>query len=323
MNPGKPLIAVLGATGAQGGGLARALLADPQRRFAVRALTRRPDAPSARTLAHAGAEVVATDLDDAASLQRSFAGAHGVFAVTNFWEHRSPGREFAQVAHIASAASSAGVAHVIWSTLEDTRRWVPLDDDRMPTLMGQWKVPHLDAKGAANAIFREHGVPTTLLYTSFFWDNLIHFGMAPQRGEDGILTFALPLGDRALPGIAAADVGPCAMALFKQGEHAVGQSVGIAGGHLGGAQMAQALTHALGEPVVYRALPFPAYAALGFPGAADLANMFQFKHDFNDEYCARRPVMATRALHPGLLAFDDWLALHVHELPVPRPVVAV
>jgi uncharacterized protein YbjT (DUF2867 family) len=313
----RPLLAILGATGAQGGGLARAALADPARRFEVRALTRRTDSPAARVLAEAGAQVVAADLDDAASLERAFAGAHGVFALTSFWEHFSPGKELAQAANIASAAKAAAVRHLIWSTLEDTREFMALDDPSMPTLMGRYKVPHFDAKGEANSLFAQAGVPTTLLYLSFYWDNLIHFGMGPRRLPGGELAFALPIGAAPMPGIAAEDIGACALALFAQGDAAVGQRVGIAGEHLTLEQMALALGRAMGEPVHPLAMPPQDYARLDFPGADDLANMFQFKTDFNRAFCARRPVAATRALHPGLQGFDAWLARHGHHIAVP------
>jgi uncharacterized protein YbjT (DUF2867 family) len=307
-------IAVLGATGAQGGGLVRAMQADPQGLHAPRALTRRPSSDPARALADAGAEVVPADLDDLDSLVHAFDGMHGVFAVTNYWEHQSPQAEHRQARNVALAAKRTGVRHVVWSTLEDTRALVPLDDPRMPVLGGRYKVPHMDAKGEANAVFGELGVPATFLYTSFYWDNLIHFGMAPRRGPDGSLAFTLPLGEARLPGIAAADIGACALALFRQGETAIGRHVGIAGEHPSGAQMAAALGRALGEPVRYQAIGFGDYARLGFPGAPDLANMFQYKHDFNPRYCASRPVAATRVLHPALLGFDGWLARHREAL---------
>ncbi len=313
----RPVIAVLGATGAQGGGLVRALLADPQARFAARALTRQPTGSRARRLAAAGADVVAADLDDVDSLVAAFTGVHGVFAVTNFWEHFSPETELQQAENIAVAAREAGVAHLVWSTLEDTRLRVPLDDPRMPTLMERYKVPHFDAKGEANGWFRRYGVPTTFLNTSFFWDNLIHFGMGPKRWEDGSLFFVLPMGRRPLPGIAAADIGPCAFGVFAQGASMIGRNIGIAGEHLTGQQMADALSRTLGEPVRHVDMPPPQYAALGFPGSVDLANMFQFKHDFNDIFCASRAVDATRALHPGLLDFDGWLQRHGQDIVVP------
>src|SRR5512145_1495949 len=136
----RKIIAVTGATGAQGGGLVRAILADPSGGYAVRAITRDVNSAKAKALAKLGAEVVAADIDDAASLERALAGAYGAFCVTFFWDHFSPDRELQQARNMAQAARRAGVKHVIWSTLEDTRRWVPLSDDRMPTLMGRYKV---------------------------------------------------------------------------------------------------------------------------------------------------------------------------------------
>lgn len=313
----RPVIAVIGATGAQGGGLVRAMLADPQRRFQPRALTRRPYSPAALALAKADVELRGADLDDVEALATAFAGAHGVFALTNFWEHLSPGTELAQAANVAAAAQRAGVRHVVWSTLEDTRQFVPLDDPRMPTLMGRYKVPHFDAKGEANEYFTHLGVPTTFMYTSFYWDNLIHFGMGPQRDASGNLMFTLPMDDRKLPGIAGADIGVCAFGIFAEGTSLVGARVGIAGEHLTGAEMADALTHAVGEPVRHFAMPPEQYAKLGFPGADDLANMFQFKRDFNEAFCGLRSVQRSRALNPGLMNFEQWLQRHRSALPIP------
>jgi uncharacterized protein YbjT (DUF2867 family) len=312
----KPLITVFGATGAQGGGLARALLQASDRPFRVRAVTRKPGGAAAAALSALGADVVAADLDDPASVQRAMHGAHGAFCVTNFWEHFSPEKELAQAETMAEAARRERVRHVIWSTLEDTRRFLPADGRHMPVLMQRYNVPHFDAKGQADQSFIDRGLPLTLLATSFYWDNLIHFGMEPQRDASGRLGFVLPMGPAPLPGIAAADIGPCAAALFRQGEAAIGRKVGIAGEHLNGAQMAAALARALGEPVQHVAMAPADYARLGFPGADDLANMFQFKRDFNAAYCAARPVSATRALHPGLQSFGDWLRVHAARIPV-------
>jgi uncharacterized protein YbjT (DUF2867 family) len=308
------LITVFGATGAQGGGLARAILADAQRRFRVRAVTRRPDSPAARALAAAGAEIVVADLDDPAGVEQAMAGSHGAFCVTNYWEHCSPGREIAQAQTMARAAAGAGVRHVVWSTLEDTRDAIPADGSRMPVLLGEFNVPHFDGKGAANPVFFELGLPTTLLYTSFYWDNLVRFGMGPRRRDDGRLGFALPMADRRLPGIAAEDIGRCALGIFARGPELVGKSVGIAGEHLTGAQMAEQMSLLLDQPVVHEALSPEQYRALGFPGADDLGNMFQFKRDFEHAYCAARSVACARELNPRLRSFAAWLAEHREEL---------
>jgi uncharacterized protein YbjT (DUF2867 family) len=313
--PEKKIIAVVGATGAQGGGLVRAIVNDADGEFSARAITRNADSDSARELAAMGVEVVAADVDDTASLERAFEGAYGAFCVTFFWEHFSPEQEGQQVKNMASAAKSAGVKHVVWSTLEDTRQWVPLEDERMPTLMGSYKVPHFDAKGESDRYFAEAGVPTTNLLTSFYWDNLIHFGMGPKPGPDGTLTFTLPMGEGKLPGIAAEDIGRAAYEIFKRGDEYIGTTVGVAGEHLTGEEMAAALTKAYGSTVAYNAIEPEVYRGFGFPGAEDLGNMFQFKRDFQEVFCGHREVEASRSLLPSLKTFEEWLSQNASRIP--------
>ena len=310
------IIAVVGATGAQGGRLVRALLEDKSGEFAVRAITRKVDSDKAKALAQAGAEVVAADLDDVASLERAFEGAYGAFCITNFWEHFSVEKEQAQARNMAQAAKAAGLKHVVWSTLEDTRKWVPLADDRMPTLQGKYKVPHFDGKGEIDPIWKEQGVPTTLLLTSFYWDNFIHFGMGPKKGPDGTLAITLPMGNAKLPGIAAEDIGRCAYGIFKRGSEMVGKTVAIAGGHPTGAEMAASFTKALGQKVVYNDVSPATYRGFGFPGADDLGNMFQFKRDFNDYFTKVRDLGRSRELNPRLQSFDQWLARNKERIPL-------
>ena len=312
----KKIIAVVGATGAQGGGLVRAILSDPASGFAARALTRDVNSAKAKELAKLGAQVVAADVDSIDSLKKAFQGVYGGFCVTFFWEHFSPGKETGQARAMAEAAKHAGVQHVIWSTLEDTRKWVPLTDNRMPTLQGKYKVPHLDAKGEADKIFTDLGVPTTFLLTSFYWDNFIHFGMGPKKGPDGKLAITLPMGDKKLPGIAVEDIGKCAHGIFKKGRELIGKTVGIAGEHLTGAQMAAALTAALGQEVRYNDVPPEVYRSFGFPGADDLGNMFQFKRDFESYYCGARDLGFSRTLNPSLQTFDSWLARNKSRIPL-------
>jgi uncharacterized protein YbjT (DUF2867 family) len=313
----KKIIAVVGATGAQGGGLVRAILADRSGSFAVRAITRNPGSEKAQALQAAGAEVVGGDTDNPATLDRAFAGAYGAFCLTNFWEHFSPERELTQARNMAQAVKAAGVQHVIWSTLEDTRKWVPLEDDRMPTLMGKYKVPHFDAKGEADQIFRDLGVPTTFLLTAFYWENLIYFGSGPQRGQDGALAITFPMDNKPLPSIAVEDIGKCAYGIFKRGREFINETVGIAGQHLTGPEMARALTQALGQEVRYNNVPPEVYRSFGFPGADDLGNMFQFKRDFNDYFVGARDLAFTRTLNPELQTFEEWLAVHKDQIPLP------
>ena len=313
----KKIIAVIGATGAQGGGLVRAILADRNGSFGVRAITRNPESEKAQALRAAGAEVVWGDADDPATLSGAFAGVYGAFLLTNFWEHFSPERELTQARNMAQAAKAAGIQHVIWSTLEDTRKWVPLEDNRMPTLMGKYKVPHFDAKGEADEIFRQLGVPTTFLLTAFYWDNFIYFGAGPQRGPDGSLALTFPMDDKRLSGIAAEDIGKCAYGIFKRGREFINQTVAIAGEHLTGKQLAEGMSRAVGQEVRYNNVPPEVYRSFGFPGADDLGNMFQFKRDFNDYFVGVRDIKFARDLNPELQTFDEWLAVHGAEIPIP------
>ena len=312
----KKTIAVIGATGVQGGGLVRAILADPEQRFAVRAITRKTDSEKARALAAAGAEVVAGDADDPASLERAFAGAHGAFLVTNFWEHFSGERELNQAAAMARATKTAGVAHAVWSTLEDTRLAFPLDDPRLKTLQGKYKVPHFDAKGEADAIFAAEAAPTSYLLVAFYWENFIYFGQGPRKGADGNVVFALPLGGGKLPGIAAEDIGKCAYGIFRRGPEAAGQRFGVAGEVLSGPEYAAAFSRHLGVPVSFYDMPFDDYRALGFPGADDMGNMYEHHAILGEEFRRNRSPEVARALNPALQSFDDWLSANASRIPL-------
>lgn len=313
----KKIIAVVGATGAQGSGLVHSILKDSDSPFSVRALTRNPDSDKARALAAAGAEVVAADVDDPESLKQAFDGCYGAFCVTFFWEHFSPEKESAQAGYMAQTAKQAGLEHVIWSTLEDTRQWVPLSDDRMPTLMNHYKVPHFDAKGQADQHFKAAGVPTTFMLTSFYWDNLASpFGLAPKKQADGSYALVLPMGDKKLPGIAAEDIGKCAYGIFKKGPSLAGELIGIAGEHLTGEQMAAVLSAQLGVTIAYQPVPPAVFRSFGFPGADDLGNMFQFKADFESDFCAARSLETSRSLNPELQTFADWVTAHKAQIPL-------
>ena len=312
----KKIIAVVGATGAQGGGLVRAILNDPNGSFAARAITRDVTSDQARTLYRLGAEVVAADIDDEASLASALQGAYGAYFVTFFWAHFSPDKEMAEARNMARAAKASGIQHAIWSTLEDTRQWIPLSDNRMPTLMGHFKVPHFDSKGAANQAFVDEGVPTTFLNTSFYWENFIHFGMGPKPGPDGKLAITFPLADKKMPSIAVEDIGKCAYGVFKKGPELIGKTIGIAGEHLSGQQMADAFGKALGKEVRYNDVPPEVYRGFGFSGAEDLGNMFQFKRDFESYYCGARDLAVSRALNPELLTFAEWLEENKDRIPL-------
>ena len=259
-----PVIAVVGTAGAQGGGLARAILADPARSFTVRAITHPVDGVAARALTALGAQVVEADFDDAASLERELQGSYGVFA------------DLENVKHVAEAARRAAVRHVVWSSREETRK----------------SEPHFNAECAADALLRD--LPMTVLRISYLWDNLVPLGMGLRRAADGVLDFVLPMGTRRLPGLAAADIGPCALGIFQRCGQFIGHTVRIASECLDGAQIAAALSGAIGEPV--RCVTTP------------LANRRRYRRDCNDTHCADCAVALTLELHPGLMNFKQWLA---------------
>jgi uncharacterized protein YbjT (DUF2867 family) len=302
----KKIIAVVGSTGSQGGGLVRAILADPGGGFAARAITRDTGKDKARALAAAGAEVVSADLDNVDSLKKAFAGAYGVYGVTNFWEHFSGEKEIQQAKNIAEAAKAAGVKHVIWSTMEDTRKLMSADDTRMPILQGKYRVPHFDAKADANAAFS--GLPTTYLVLPFYWDNLYLFGLAPKKDDKGVYSWTFPMGEAKLPGIGKEDIGKAAYGVFKAGSEYIGKTVGIAGESLSFQEMSKKLETIGISPVQFNAVDANVFRGFGFPGADEYGNMFQVYRDFEKEVNALRTVEATRKLNPSVQNFDQWLA---------------
>ena len=312
----KEIITIFGATGAQGGGLARAILQDNSSPFGVRAVTRDITSDKAKELARLGAELVAADIDDRQSVENALKGAYGAFFVTFFWAHYSAEKEKAEAAIFAGTAKQADLKHVIWSTLEDTREYIPLSDDRMPTLQGQYKVPHFDGKGESDKLFIGAGIPTTFLLASFYWDNFIFFGAGPKRGKDGVLALTMPIGDSKMAGIAAEDIGKCAYGIFKKGTEMVGRRIGIAGEQLTGNELADALAGALGERVIYNNIPADVYRGFGFPAADELGNMFQFYDEFEKELNMTRDVSFSKQLNPDLLDFEQWLNKYASQIPI-------
>ncbi|MEO7998454.1 MAG: NmrA/HSCARG family protein [Gemmatimonadaceae bacterium] len=309
------IIAVVGATGAQGGGLAHAILKDSSHEFACRAITRKAGSDAARVLLTEGAEIVVADLDDVESLTKAFTGAYGAFCVTNFWEHFSGAKEIEQAKNLADAARAAGVQHVIWSTLEDTRKYMDPADTRMPMLQEKYRVPHFDAKADANAFF--DGLPLTLLRTSFYWDNLYAFGSGPKKGEDGTYSWAFPMGDKRMAGIAAEDIGKIAFGIFKAGKRFIGQDVGVASEFVTVKEMGEGISNALQcGPITYHDVSADAYRAFGFPGADELGNMFQIYRDFEEPFCAARDPKLARELNPDMLSYEQFLEKYKHRIPM-------
>ncbi|MCW2653510.1 MAG: NmrA/HSCARG family protein [Mycobacterium sp.] len=320
----KTIIAVVGATGAQGGGLLRAILADPDGPFTARALTRNAGSDRARELASQGAEVVEADLDDETSLRKAFDGAYGAYVVTNFWAQRTPEQEQArtraqmeldQAAAAARAAKDTELRHVVWSTLEDTRPHFARLGSNVPNALGNYKVPHFDAKAEANTFFTDLSVPTTFLQTTAYYE-AFQQGQGPHRNDNGELVLSLAMADNPMALIAAEDIGKTALGVFRRGGQFIGKTVSIAGTIATGEELAAKFTAALGEKVVYRPLTADAMRASDQPGAVEVANNFQFYSDASQYFTAVRNLDLVRELNPELQSLDSWLTEHKSEIPL-------
>ena len=309
------VIAVVGATGAQGGGLVRAILADPDGGFVPRAITRDPAGEKATCSRPSWESKSSRPIWTTVRVSRGPSQeltASSASPTSGSTSRRT--RRSSRPATRPRQPRQPVVRHAIWSSLEDTRRFVT--DDRMPNLQEKYKVPHFDAKEVAEGLFREAGVPTTVLRTAFYWENFVYFGLGPQRGEDGVLAITFPLGSARMPSMAAEDIGKIAYGIFKRGDELIGQTISVAGDHPTGAEFAQKLGAALGEEVRYNDIDPDVYRSFDFPAADELGNMFQFKRDFEAEYVGARDLEVARSLNPELQDFDAWLAANSGRIPV-------
>lgn len=286
----KKAILVIGATGAQGGSVARYLLARGE--FKVRGFTRRPDSDEAKALRRAGAEIAQGDLEDAASIRAALKGCYGCYGVTNFWEHFE--REYGEGKNLVDAVKRSNVEHFVFSTLPHCKK----------ISAGKLEVPHFDLKAQLEAYARGLDIPTTFVHVAFYFENFLTF-FPLQWQEDGSFAFGFPQGDTPLAGVAVEDVGSIVSVIFERPKEYLGQVVGIVGDDLTGEQYAETMTRILGTKVTYHHVPRQEFASQKFPGAEDLANMFEF----NRLYIPNRKadLEACRALNPEMQTFETWL----------------
>src|SRR6266852_336668 len=283
-------ILVTGATGLQGGGVARCLL--KQGKSAVRCLTRHPDSEAAKTLTQLGADVVQADLDDPASLKSALKGCTGVFGVTNFWEVFL--REYDQGVNLIDVASEAGVEHLVLSTLSSAAK----------ISHGAVAVPHFETKSRMEEHARQRGVPFTFVHVAFYFENFMNY-FRPQRRADGSYSFGFPLADARLGAVAVEDTGGVVTAIFERRAEFLGETVEIIGDEMTAQEFAQILSRVLGRRVTYNHIPRDTYAALGFPGARELADMFEF---LRAHVPSRRAEIAQcRQLYPSMQTFEVWV----------------
>jgi uncharacterized protein YbjT (DUF2867 family) len=293
----KNIILVFGATGAQGGSVARNLLA--RGRYAVRAFTRKADSPAAQALAEAGAEIVTGDLDDPQSISKALEGVYGVFGVTNFWEHF--GKEQQQGENMIRAIAASDVKHLVYSSLP------PIEKNTG----GALKSPHFDIKAGHEELIRSLGIPATFVHVPFYYENFLYF-FPPRPAGDGTYQFGFPQGDRPLAAISVQDVGRIVAPLFEEPGRWIGQLLSPAGDEIPPADYAATMARVTGKDVRYAYVPRETFAALGFPGAEDLADMFEY-------YRLHIPsrvegIETSRALAPDLQTFETWARAHGEAL---------
>ena len=310
--PTPPLkcVAVFGASGAQGGAVVAALCDWGE--VDVVAVTRKPDSDKARALAaHARVRVAQADMDDPASLGPALAGCDGVFLVTNFWEHLDEAREERQATAVLDACKAAGVARVVFSTLEDVAA-IQADGGlgfifgKIPPLASGQIVPHFDGKGRAMAHAKTLGLNCVFLKMSFYMENFSTY-MPPVKNDDGTFSIQLPMG----PGtglqmgiVSVRDVGGVAKAFFADPDAYPGWELGCAGDVLDMDEIAEAFAEVFGKEVSYRPVELEVYKGLGFPGAAELGNMFRF---YQDAGRCVRSAADTRGMFPGAQTLKAWL----------------
>lgn len=288
MNHRKKIL-VFGATGAQGGSVARNLLSRGQ--YDVRAFTRKADSEAAQELRALGAEVVQGDLDDPASISAALEGCYGVFGVTNFWEHFE--KEGPQGRNLVAAVATAKIQHFIFSTLPSIEK----------ETNGALHSPHFDLKAEHEEYARSLGIPSTFVHVPFYYENFLYF-FPPRPDGDGVFQFGFPQGDTPLAAISVEDVGRIVAPLFEQPEKYIGKVLKLAGDEQPAAAYANAMSRRTGADIRYTYVPRDTFAALGFPGAADLADMFEY---YRLHIPSRmRDIDTCRAIAPELQSFETW-----------------
>ena len=283
-------ILVVGATGAQGGSVARHLLRTGK--YKVRCLTRHPRSSTAMALERLGAETVGGDLADPASLRAALRDCDGVFGVTNYWEHFEA--EYLLGRNLVDAVLASNVQHTILSTLPHTKLLSG----------GRLEVPHFDTKARFEEYARGCNLATTYVHVAFYYENFLTY-FPPRRQNDGSYVFSFPQGNTPLGAVAVEDIGGVVTAILGESFWYRDKVVGIVGDDQRCDDYAEIMKRVLGRNVLYQYVPPGTFAALGFPGAADLASMFEFNRVYIPN--RRTDLAKCHELYPEIRSFERWL----------------
>jgi uncharacterized protein YbjT (DUF2867 family) len=283
-------ILVTGATGAQGDGVVRHLLKGGK--FRVRCLTRKPESEKAQALVQTGAEVVRGDLGDPESLQAAMEGCYGVFGVTNFWEHFE--KESFHGKNLIDAVKEAEIEHFVFSTL-------PYKQEQPD---GKLEVPHFDMKARMEEYGRSLKLRATYAHVAFYYENFLSFFL-PKLQEDGSYMFGFPQGDTPLAAVSVEDIGGVIATIFDHPDEFLDQTVGIVGDDQPCSKYAEIMSRVLGKKIIYRNIPREVFGKLGFPGAEDLANIFEYNRLFIPNRQA--DLEQSSKLFPEIRRFEPWV----------------
>lgn len=288
MNQRKTIL-VTGATGAQGGSVARALLRDGN--YDVRCLTRNPQSENAKALEEAGASIVKGDLEDITSLALAMEGVYGVFGVTNFWEHFE--KEYQQGKNLILAVVGARVDHFILSALPSAEKLSG----------GRFRIPHFDIKASLQQYARTIKPDSSFVHVGSYYENMLNY-IPPEPTGDGGFAWRLPQGNSKYASIAVEDLGPIVAAMFNHPDVYKKRTVGAVGTDMPFADYAAVLSRVLQVPVSYSHVPEQEFAALGFPGAAELAAMYAFKEAYITD--RQMDLIESYGLNPSVQTFESW-----------------
>jgi len=299
----KLVIAVIGGTGRQGGGVVDALLASGN--FSVRAVSRDPAGAAARALNRRGVEVMKGDLLDASSLRWAFEGAYGGFVVTNYWDPAQMHHETKIGAAAVRAAHSAGVKHLVWSTLPDCGR----------ISGGRFKVPHFTDKALVDAAVEAAGFPRhTFVHAPMFFQNFLTMN-APQPLPNGGRGWAVPmdLAARVMHTGDPTEVGRAVAAAFSAGDKLPrGSHLAVCGGMYSWNDFVATLNAQGHKLQAIRVEPPEAYDTF-FPGAQEMREMYQYYEQFTyfgPEH-EKRTAAANALVPGGFTGFADWAKVHM------------
>ena len=280
---------MFGATGSQGGSVVSAL---DKTKYQVRAVTRNANSDKAQKLKELGAEVVQASMDETESLSSAVAGSHGVFIVTNFWEHMDKEREIRQGKSVVDACVAAKVQHVVYSGLENVQ-----------AITGK-SCPHFDGKGKVEEHLKATGIPFTIARYSFYYENLLN-GMAlggyqKADGNDHYTITTCMKG--GMDGVSVEATGAAIATIFEKPETYAGKTIGLSGDRLSMQEYMDVISEVTGKKVVVHTMTIEEYEQLPFPGADDLAAMFHFYIHGNPD----RNIQMTKELDKNTPSFKDW-----------------